>query len=134
MRSDTRKALFLGVVLAVAAGCSERDRLTFPTSVDGKGPVVDIFDPSKDTTVQAGPAALITGRVVDQDGIDTVYFDILGGVTQFNPFFADGDDTVTFQLPITTSGQSGNIIQVLISGVNVVGLHGDTTSLVITVQ
>ena len=134
MHLAARKALILAVVLAAAAGCSERDRLTFPTSVDGLGPLVTIFDPSGDTTVTAGPAALISGQVVDQDGVDTVYFDVIGGVTAFNPFFADGDDTVTFQLPITTQGQSGNIIEVLISGVNLAGLHGDTASIVITVQ
>ena len=129
-----RKTLVWGVFLTLVGGCNGRDRITFPTSSDGLGPDVTIFDPSGDTTVSPGPNVLVNGRVVDQDGIDTVYFDVQGGVTNFNPFIAQGADTVTFQLPITTTGLSGNIITVSISGVNLAGLHGDTVVRNITVQ
>lgn len=134
MDSAARKTVVWGVFLALVGGCNGRDRLTFPTSSDGLGPEVTILDPSQDTTVIAGPNALVTGRVVDQDGIDTVYFDVQGGVTNFNPFIADGADTVTFQLPLTTNGLSGNTITVAISGVNLARLHGDTVVRQITVQ
>lgn len=129
-----QKVVLWGVAATLILGCSERDRLTFPTSVDGLGPLVTIIDPSRDTTVVAGPAALVSGRVVDQDGIDTVYFDVQGGVTSFSPFIADGVDTVTFQLPITTNGLSGNTITVAVSGVNLAGLVGDTALRQITIQ
>lgn len=134
MHLEARKVVILGALLTLSSGCSERDRLTFPSSVDGQGPAVIISDPSKDTTVTQGPAALINGRVVDLDGIDTVYFDVQGGITTFNPFIAQGVDTVTFQLPITTTGLAGTTITVAISGVNIVGLHGDTAFRQITVQ
>lgn len=134
MDSAARKMVVWGAFLTLVGGCNGRDRLTFPTSSDGLGPEVTVFDPSQDTTVIAGPNALVTGRVVDQDGIDTVYFDVQGGVTSFNPFIAQGADTVTFQLPITTNGLSGNTITVAISGVNLARLHGDTVVRQITVQ
>ena len=129
-----RKVAVLGVLGAFVLGCSERSRLTFPTSVDGLGPEVTILAPAQDTTVTAGPAALVSGRVVDQDGIDTVYFDVQGGVTSFNPFIAQGADTVTFSLPITTNGQAGKTITVSISAVNIPGLVGDTVRRQITIQ
>jgi hypothetical protein len=129
-----RKVVLWGAAAALILGCSERDRLTFPTSVDGLGPAVTITDPGQDTTVVAGPAALVTGRVVDQDGIDTVYFDVQGGVSSFSPFIANGDDTVNFQLPITTNGLSGTTITVAVSGVNLAGLVGDTALRQITIQ
>lgn len=134
MHLKARKPVILAVVLTLAQACSERDRLTFPSSVDGLGPSVTISDPAQDTTVAAGPAALVSGRVIDQDGIDTVYFDIQGGVTTFNPYIAQGADTVTFQLPITTTGLGGNTVTVSVSGVNLAGLHGDTASRQITIQ
>src|SRR5262245_18934776 len=129
-----KRVVFWGVAATLILGCSERDRLTFPTSVDGLGPAATITDPGQDTTVVAGPNALVSGLVVDQDGIDTVYFDVQGGVTSFSPFVANGDDTVTFQLPITTNGLSGNTITVAVSGVNLAGITGDTALRQITIQ
>lgn len=129
-----RKMALWGGLLALIGGCNGRDRLTFPTSSDGLGPQATITDPSQDTTVAVGPNALVSGRVIDGDGIDTVYFNVQGGVTTFNPFIAQGDDTVTFQLPLTTGGLSGNTITVSIYGVNLAGLVGDTAVRNITVQ
>ena len=134
MEFAARKPLVWGVILTLVSGCNERDRLTFPTSSDGLGPKITIFAPSADTTVSPGPNVLVNGQVVDQDGIDTVYFDVQGGVTNFNPYIARGVDTVTFQLPLTTNGLSGNIITVSVFGVNLAGLHGDTAVRHITVQ
>jgi Bacterial Ig domain len=114
--------------------CSARDRLTFPSSNDGLGPAVTITDPGQDTTVTAGPAALIAGRVVDSDGIDTVYFDVQGGSHGFPPLQAHGADTVTFSLPVSTNGLSGSTIVIAISAVNLAAIHGDTVSRAVTVQ
>src|SRR6186997_1328755 len=126
MHLAARKTAVWGGLLALVWGCNGRDRLTFPTSSDGLGPEATITSPGQDTTVSVGPNALVSGMVVDGDGIDTVYFDVEGGVTTFNPFVARGADTVTFQLPLTTNGLSGNTITVSVSGVNRAGLHGDT--------
>ena len=134
MRFEARKTMVWGSFLSLLWACNGRDRLTFPTSSDGVGPAVTILAPARDTTVTPGPNALVSGRVVDQDGIDTVYFDVTGGVTTFNPFIAQGADTVIFQLPLTTNGQSGNTISVAVSAVNLAGLHGDTAIRQITVQ
>jgi Bacterial Ig domain len=129
-----RKTVVWGALLALVCGCNGRDRLTFPTSSDGLGPEATITDPSQDTTVSVGPNALVSGVVADGDGIDTVYFNVVGGVTTFSPFIAHGMDTVTFQLPLTTNGLSGNTITVSVYGVNVAGLVGDTAVRNITVQ
>jgi hypothetical protein len=134
MYLPTRKTVVLGAFLTLLSSCNGRDRLTFPSTGDGEGPSSIILNPGKDTTVAPGPNALVSGRVVDQDGIDTVYFDVQGGVTTFNPFLAQGADTVTFQLPLTTNGLSGNTITVAISGVNIAGVHGDTAVRQITVE
>lgn len=122
-----------GLGLAILA-CSARDRLTFPTSNDGLGPAVTITDPGQDTTVSAGPAAFISGRVVDTDGIDTVYFDVQGGLSSFPSLVANGVDTVRFSLPVSTNGLSGTTITIAISAVNLAAIHGDTVSRQVTVQ
>lgn len=118
----------------ITMACSNRDRLTFPNSNDGLGPEVTITDPGQDTTVSAGPAAFIAGRVVDTDGIDTVYFDVQGGLSSFPPLVANGVDTVTFSLPVSTNGLGGTTITIAISAVNLAAIHGDTVARHVTVQ
>ena len=119
---------FLGLT-----GCNERNRITFPSN-DGDGPEVTISNPSQDTTVAAGRFAFVDGRVVDQDGIDTVYFDVTGGGASFQPHIAGGEDTVSFSLPLATNGLSGTTMTVAISGVDMGGVHGDTAFRQVTVQ
>jgi len=114
-------------------GCNERDRLTFPAD-NGQGPQATISDPSTDTTVSAGPFALVGGRVVDADGIDTVYFEVSGGGASFQPFVAGGDDTVTFSLPLATAGLGGITMTVMVFGTDIGGARGDTAVRLVTVQ
>ena len=123
--------------LAVLAllGCEERNRLTFPNPSTGAGPSSAIDQPAQDTTVDAGPGFIITGVSVDEDGIDTVYFETEGGVTSFAPFIPDGSpDSVRFGLPITTNGLAGEVITFRVFGTDVLGNRGDTASRQITVE
>ncbi len=109
--------LFLGA-------CSERERLTFESPNDGVGPLATIERPGQDTAVSAGPGFMVVGQVSDSDGVDSVYFDITGGVTAFPPLNSD-QDTVHFSLPITTSGQAGRSILVEVYGVDDAGNRGE---------
>jgi Bacterial Ig domain len=120
-------------VLIILSGCSERDRLTFP-SQDEFGPEVTIRIPGQDTTVSAGPAAFVVGQATDVNGIDTVYFDVQGGLSSFPPYVAQGSETVNFTLPLTTNGLGGTTILVGVSGVDMGGVHGDTVFRQLTVQ
>lgn len=118
------------VLVVLAAACEERDRLTFPDPGDGIGPVTTIDQPNaSDTTVDAGPDLLVNGRTVDPDGVDTVYFLVIGGNQNFNPFRpSPPSDTVRFGLPVSTSGRSGQTIIVQIHGVDLQGNQGTTST------
>lgn len=122
-----------GLLALVILGCDERNRLTFPTP-DGDGPQPAIIDPSQDTTVTAGPFVQVFGRITDSDGIDTVYFEVAGGGASFQPFLANGDDTVTFSLPLATAGFGGVSMTVMVFGTDIGGVRGDTAVRVVTVQ
>lgn len=119
---------------ALTAACEERDRLTFPNSDDGNGPVTMIDQPSaEDTTVSSGPGFFVYGRTIDADGVDTVYF--LVSNSSFPPFRPDSPtDTVRFALPITTFGYAGDTILVQIHAVDLQGNHGPVSSREIVVQ
>ncbi len=120
----------------LAVGCDERERLTFPTPSDGAGPVTVIDRPNApDTTVTAGPDYFVNGRTIDPDGVDTVYFLVIGGNQNFQPFVPrPPSDTVRFGLPITTAGHQGDTIQVQIRGVDSEGNPGNTSFRQIFVQ
>lgn len=124
---------YFGLTALLVLGCNERDRLTFPSNT-GEGPQSTISDPSTDTTVTAGPFALVGGRVTDADGIDTVYFEVTGGGASFQPFVAGGQDTVTFSLPLATAGLGGTTMTVMVFGTDIGGVRGDTAVRLVTVQ
>ena len=132
-RATSLVSLCAGVL---AVGCEERDRLTFPTPSDGVGPITVIDRPNAaDTTVTAGPDYFINGRTIDPDGVDTVYFLVIGGNQNFQPFVPlPPSDTVRFGLPISTSGRQGDTIQVQIHGVDSEGNAGNTSFRQIFVQ
>jgi len=128
--------LLAGSALAAAGvGCNTRDRLVFPSNggTDQIGPSTIIDEPSKDTTVLAGPGVFVNGRTLDEDGIDTVYIETEGGVTAFPPFVRAGT-AFRFGLPITTNGQAGQTITVRVFGTDLLGNRGDTAIRQITVQ
>jgi hypothetical protein len=116
--------------LLPAVGCDERDRLTFPPPNDGVGPVTTVDQPNgADTTVFPGADFSIHGRTVDPDGVDTVYFFVIGGNQNFHPFHPNPATTsVSFSLPITTFGHSGESFLVQIYGVDALGNRGGTSS------
>jgi hypothetical protein len=114
------------VLVLLAAACETRDRLTFPEPSDGIGPVTMIDRPdASDTTVDAGADFLVSGRTVDPDGVDTVYFLVIGGNQHFNPFRpSPPTDTVRWGLPLSTFGRSGSTITVQAYGVDILGNQG----------
>jgi hypothetical protein len=134
-----RWALFVMGAAVLTTSCSERERLTFPTSpdpTDGLGPLTTIDQPNgADTTVNDGPIFFVNGRTIDPDGVDTVYFFVIGGSDNTPPFRPSPPaDTVTFGLPITTNGHAGDTIVVHIHGVDRQGNHGPTASRRVVVQ
>ena len=127
-----------GLVLltAVLAGCATRGRPDFTgpgLPPPGVGPQTIITVPGQDTTVTAGPGYFVVGSAGDPDGIDTLYFETQGGVSTFPPLIGGGD-TVHFGLPLTTNGQSGQVITVRVFGTDRLGNRGDTAERRITVQ
>lgn len=119
-----------------AAGCSTRDRLTFPDDPGGpagEGPTVIIDVPSADTTVPAGPNFFVTGLVQDRTGLDTVYYQTEGGLSSFPPSLGGGT-SVRFGLPLTTNGLAGSIITVRVFATDRDGNRGDTAVRLVTVQ
>jgi hypothetical protein len=131
-----RRAQLTALLVVLAAACQERDRLTFPDPGDGIGPVTMIDQPNaSDTTVDAGADFLVSGRTVDRDGVDTVYFLVTGGNQNFNPFRPSPPaDTVRWGLPISTTGRSGSTITVQIHGVDLQGNQGPPSTRQVVVR
>ena len=129
-------ALVVPTLILIAGGCQERDRLTFPDPGDGIGPVTTIDQPSQsDTTVPAGPEFFVNGRTIDLDGVDTVYFQVIGANQNFQPFRPNPPtDTVRFGLPLSTSGHTGDTFTVRIHGVDSEGNSGSPSTRLIIVR
>lgn len=125
----------LGAALILAGtACEERERLTFTgPPASGVGPHTVVSRPAADTTVSAGPGVVLQGTARDPDGIDTFYADVQGGVTTFPPF-PGNDSLFIFDLPVTTNGQSGQVITVRLFATDELGNRGDTATRRITVQ
>ena len=123
-------------VVTLSSGCNERERLTFSAPSDGVGPVTTIDQPNgADTTVFPGSDFFVNGRTIDPDGVDTVYFFVIGGNQNFNPLTpVSPTDTVRFGLPITTFGHSGQSFQIQVFGVDAQGNRGTTSSRQINIR
>jgi hypothetical protein len=121
-----RNAWRAALIAVLVIGCQERDRLTFPEPSDGVGPVTTIDKPNgADTTVDAGPQFIVQGRTIDLDGVDTVYFLVIGGNQGFQPFLPHPvTDTVHFGVPLSTAGLSGQTMIIQIHGVDSQGNQG----------
>lgn len=122
--------------MALGTGCDERERLIFPPTLDGIGPDTRIDQPERrDTTISAGPIFFVNGTTSDLDGVDTVYFFVIGANQGFPPIIPNPVRTeVRFGVPLTTAGRSGETWEVQIYGVDVLGNPGDTTTRQIHVQ
>jgi hypothetical protein len=115
-------------LVAGLAGCDERARLVFEPEGDSQGPDTTIDSPETgEVQVPAGPQFNVSGRSVDPDGVDTVYFELIGGNEQFTPFVPNEfRDTVRFSIPISTIGKAGDDVEVLIFATDLTGARGDT--------
>lgn len=145
--SSRGRILALAAALAVAgsaaAGCDDRERVTAPGSGPGpgggggddQGPAVVIEIPPGDVTVNAGPAVFVAGRVTDPDGVDSLYAESDGGITEFLPFKHDGSIVMTFGLPFGTNGlSSGTSFTIRIFAVDQGGQRGDTAYRTISIR
>ena len=100
------------------------------------GPVTTIDQPNgADTTVFPGSDFFVNGRTIDPDGVDTVYFFVIGGNQNFqSPHPLSPTDTVRFGLPITTFGHSGETFEVQVYGVDAQGNRGTTSTRQINIR
>jgi len=131
------KQLLVALGLAVAGiGCVERARIGTEPETENTGPDASIdFPDAPEVTVPAGPQFNVAGRVVDRDGVDTVYFELFGVPDQFQPHVpTEFDDTVRFSVPISTANRSGVAVTVLVFGTDREGLRGDTASRRIVIE
>jgi hypothetical protein len=129
--SMPEKAFGWAMAAMVLAACGERERLTFPTGSpsDGFGPVTEILSPAvDDSIVHEGDPFVLSGRATDLDGVDTVYFDVEGVPQGAPPLRGRGADTVSFGVPISTSGHAGAIVAVRIYAVDLLGQQGGPVS------
>lgn len=131
-----RGTLAAAAALALGTACDERERLTFPTPSDGVGPVTTIDQPNgADTTIFPGSDFFVNGTTVDPDGVDTVYFFVIGGNQNHSPFSPNPTQTtVRFGLPVTTFGHSGATFEIQVYGVDVLGNRGRTSSRLIHIR
>jgi len=130
LEAYSRKRSFpvvVGLAIGLAA-CGERSRLLFDPDTDGVGPDTTIDLPeAADAELIAGPDFDVVGRSTDTDGVDTVYFQLINGNQQFQPFVpSEFSDTVRFSIPISTTGRAGDTVHVLIFATDLLGTRGDT--------
>lgn len=124
----------VAAVLAVA-GCRERERLVFTSSIgNGAGPEVKITAPHTDTTIHVHDSLTILGFADDPDGIDSVWFTVEGVPFGFGPIFGNGDDTTLFNLKFTPSAfPDTGTVKVFVSAVDQLGDTGGTRLRVVKV-
>lgn len=123
-------------LIVIGVGCDERERITFPTPSDGIGPVTTIEQPAgADTTIFPGGLFSVNGATVDPDGVDTVYFFVIGGGQGFPPLHPDQlQTTVPFGISLSTFGHSGETIEVQVYGVDALGNRGGTSTRLIHIR
>lgn len=136
-KSGPERLRVLGVVWALAAGCGERDRLTFPTvdPGDGAGPTTEILRPSvEDTAVVEGDLVFVQGSTSDPDGVDSVYFELSGINQSYAPLHGNGENTVNFSLQFSTLNFTGPTVTVRAYGVDLLGTQGSVVTRRISLQ
>ncbi len=123
------------VFTSAISGCGTRDRLIFPgTGPSGAGPHTVIDRPLGDITVSGDSATyFVTGYSTDPDGLDSVYFETVGGLSSFQPEVVSRD-SLRFGLPLTTGGLAGDTILLRFFATDRLGNRGDTAIRRIAVQ
>ena len=129
-------ALAAALIVVLGTGCDERERLTFETPNDNVGPVTTIDQPNgADTTISQNSEFFVNGASVDADGVDTVYFLVIGGSHNFSPFSPKPTQTtVRFGIPLATSGHRGETFEVQVYAVDIFGNRGGTSTRLIHIQ
>ncbi|MEO8199808.1 MAG: hypothetical protein ABI679_04730 [Gemmatimonadota bacterium] len=123
------------LAVLLLCGCSERERPTFPTgSGIGVGPEVTVTDPIADTTLTSGATLLIGGTVVDEEGVDTVFFSTVGTQSELPPLGAGGATRVRFSFPLEVTGTPGDTIIFIVYGANVNHVRGDLVRRLIAIR
>ena len=109
--------------LALVLACPERNRVTGPTGGgNGVGPEITITDPPQDVIMQAGSAIFIRGVALDEEGVDSIYYDDLSRLVS-QP--AGGIPRAEFAIPVDLFGAAGDTITVIIYAANVHQVRGD---------
>ena len=117
--------------LALIAGCTERDRPTFPTDVPNSpdlplGPVTVISEPvATDTVVTLGDVISVRGLATDPDGVSGVFFELDGVNFNLAPIDGRGRDTVEFSFTLSTRMFAHDTVVLRIYGIDVPGSQGD---------
>ena len=117
-----RKQLPFLAGIALLAGCPERERLTGPTTGAGTGPEITITDPPQDALMQAGSAIFIRGVALDEEGVDSIYYDDL---TRLVSQPAGGLPRAEFAIPVDLFGAAGDTIRIIIYAANLRHVRGD---------
>jgi hypothetical protein len=128
---------FRWALLALVAGCGERDRLIFPSENpgDGSGPTTEILHPAApDTAVIEGDLLIVQGRTYDADGVATVFFEVGGTNQAFAPIQGQGADTVDFALQLSTLNHGGATVILRAYGVDLLGQQGSLVSRQIRIE
>jgi hypothetical protein len=114
------------LLLALVTGCEGRERLTFPSNEPGDeaGPATTIETPAADTVLTEGDFFVVGGRSVDPDGVDSLYIETFGTGQAFLPVSGEGQESVSFGVPIPTIGLGGTTVIVRVRGVDVAGNQG----------
>ena len=124
-----------GVLLALVAGCDERERLVFDTDPEDQvGPTTSILQPGTDTTITEGDAFVMGARSVDPSGVDSIYIEVTGANLSYLPFEGEGRDTLNLAINLPTIGFFGRTITIGVHGVDVIGNVGPTVTRRITIQ
>lgn len=124
-------------LLALLAGCDERERITFPSDgpgSDATGPVTVIDEPLQDTVVISGDPFVLAARSFDPSGVDTVYVEVEGPGLNYPPIAGGGVDTLLIGLQIPTIDRPGTTYLIRLRGVDVLGNRGVSTSRRITIE
>jgi hypothetical protein len=124
-------------IVALLAGCDERERLTFPSDdpgADQVGPITVIDEPLQDTVLTSGDPFVLAARSIDPSGVDTVYVEVEGVGLSYPPIAGGGADTLHIGLQVPTIDRPGETYVIRLRAVDVLSNSGGSTSRRITIE